>query len=90
MTYPPPPPTAPPAPSRSYRFWAHALTWVPVAVVLVGVVASIVLLVVADSSVDNAAYGYLAIVIWVLLIFGSPVLLVPFVAGIVMLVRARR
>jgi hypothetical protein len=90
MTYPPPPPAAPPAPSRAYRFWAHALTWVPVAFVVVGVVASIVLFVIADSSVDNAAAGYLAIVILVLLLFGSPALLVPFVAGIVMLVRARR
>ncbi len=89
MTYPPPAP-APRAPSGAYRFWAHALTWVPVAFVVVGFVVSIVLLVVADSSVDDAAYGYLAIVIWGLLLVGSPVLLAAFVAGVVMLVRGGR
>lgn len=90
MAYPSQLSSSPRTRSRAFRGWAHALTWTPVVVVVLGVAASVVLLVVADSSVDNAGYGYLALMIWGLLLLGAPLLLAAFVAGIVMLVQSRR
>lgn len=90
MAYPPQLASSPRPPSRAFRFWAHTLAWAPIVVVVLGVVASVVLLVVADSSVDNAAYGYLALMIWGLLLLGSPLLIGAFIVGVVMLVQSRR
>ncbi|RDD85255.1 hypothetical protein DVZ84_30510 [Streptomyces parvulus] len=76
--------------SSSYRRWAGVLLWLAIAVaslMAVAFVASIVLLAKADADVDNAAYGYLAIVLW----FGiAAAILVLLALGIPAVVMTRR
>ena len=84
-------PRSPTTRSRAYRVWAQVLLWVPVALTVIGVALGGVLLAVADADPthSSAAYGYLGLVAWVVLLALSPVLLGSFVAGIVMVTRAR-
>ncbi|MGW6227688.1 hypothetical protein ACWFQT_11270 [Cellulosimicrobium cellulans] len=54
-------------------------------------VLSIVLLAYADSDPSrNSAAGYLAIVVWGVMLVGGPVLLGAFIPGCVMLSRSNR
>lgn len=71
------PPQAPEV-TASYRRWAGVLTWTAVvvaALMAVALVMSIVFLVWADQDTRNAAYGYLALVLWVGIAAGVPVLI---------------
>ncbi|MFD4990757.1 hypothetical protein ACFWH7_20380 [Cellulosimicrobium cellulans] len=88
----PPLPTVPPAAfTRRYRTTAWALIWVPVALMVAAAVLSIVLLAYADSDPSrNSAAGYLAIVVWGVMLVGGPVLLGAFIPGCVMLSRSNR
>ncbi|MFH8692106.1 hypothetical protein [Streptomyces sp. CB02115] len=64
--------------TASYRRWAVILTWaVAVAAVLMAfaLVMSIVFLVWADQDTRDAAYGYLALVLWIGIAAGTPVLI---------------
>ncbi len=64
--------------TASYRRWAGVLTWTAVvvaALMAVALVVSIVFLVWADQDTRNAAYGYLALVLWVGIAAGVPVLI---------------
>jgi hypothetical protein len=56
----------------------------------IALVASIVLLVKADADVDNAAYGYLAILLWVGIAAAIPMLLALGIPAIVMTRRVRQ
>ncbi|MEU5324176.1 hypothetical protein AB0G67_46780 [Streptomyces sp. NPDC021056] len=56
----------------------------------VAFVASIVFLVKADADVDNAAYGYLAILLWFGIAAAIPVLLALGIPAIVMTRRVRQ
>ncbi|WP_454728458.1 hypothetical protein [Cellulosimicrobium protaetiae] len=88
----PPLPTLPPAAfTRRYRTTAWALIWVPVVLMVAAAVLSIVLLAYADSDPSrNSAAGYLAIVVWGVMLVGGPVLLGAFIPGCVMLSRSNR
>ncbi|MFC8625160.1 hypothetical protein [Streptomyces anulatus] len=64
--------------TASYRRWAVVLTWAAVVVAVLmafALVMSIVFLVWADQDTRNAAYGYLALVLWVGIAAGVPVLI---------------
>ncbi|MGQ4716209.1 hypothetical protein ACUN22_21260 [Streptomyces anulatus] len=64
--------------TASYRRWAVAVTWAAVVVAALmafALVMSIVFLVWADQDTRNAAYGYLALVLWVGIAAGVPVLI---------------
>lgn len=85
-----------PAVSAGYRRWANILVWVAAviaALVVLGFVASIVLLVQADAgggSGGSGALGYLAIFIWFGIVAAIPVLLAVGIPGLVMKQRVRR
>ncbi|GAA3417357.1 hypothetical protein [Streptosporangium vulgare] len=91
--YPPQPnvPSARRARSRTYRVWARALLWTPIALTVAGVVLGLGLFAAADAdpAYGSSALGYLGVVVWGGLAVLSPVLLGSFVAGLVMLIRAR-
>lgn len=72
--------------------WAHVLLWSPIAITVAGVVGGLGLFAVADAdpTYGSSALGYLGIVVWGVLLVGSPVLLGSFIAGLIMLNRARR
>ncbi|QFG27051.1 hypothetical protein F7P10_14945 [Actinomadura sp. WMMB 499] len=79
--------------SVGYRRWARILICLAIIIaifVVVAFVASVVLLAKADADVENAAYGYLAIVLWVGIAAAIPVLLAVAVPGAVMTRRVRR
>ncbi|MFF2269258.1 hypothetical protein ACFVTZ_13370 [Cellulosimicrobium cellulans] len=85
------PPLPPAAFTRRYRTTAWALIWVPVALMVAAAVLSLVLLAYADSDPSrNSAAGYLAIVVWGVMLVGGPVLLGAFIPGCVMLSRSNR
>ncbi|MCF6471639.1 hypothetical protein FAF44_25060 [Nonomuraea sp. MG754425] len=91
----PPQPHVPPAGrvrSRAYRVWARVLLWTPVALAVTGLVLGFGLFAAADSdpTYNSSALGYLGIFVWGALAILSPILLVSFIAGLVMLSRARR
>lgn len=88
----PPVPSSPTTRSRAYRVWAQVLLWAPVAFTVIGVALGVGLIAVADADPTNgsAAYGYLGLVAWGVLLVLSPVLLGSFIAGLVMVTRARR
>ncbi|MFF3438284.1 hypothetical protein [Streptosporangium sp. NPDC002721] len=90
----PPQPNVPPARrarSRTYRVWAHVLLWTPIALTVTGVVLGLGMFAAADADPahTSSALGYLGLVVWGGLAILSPVLLGAFVAGLVMLIRAR-
>ncbi|MFE7141300.1 hypothetical protein ACFVAG_26450 [Streptomyces sp. NPDC057644] len=72
---------APPQPrevTAGYRRQAGILTWSAIVVAFlmgVALVVSVVFLVRADQDTRNAAYGYLALVLWVGIAAAVPVLL---------------
>ncbi|MGW7291351.1 hypothetical protein ACWGIB_03020 [Streptomyces xiamenensis] len=79
--------------SDAYRRWAGILLGLAVALgalMMVALVASVVLLVVADRDTGNAAYGYLAIFLWFGIAAAMPLLLALAVPGAVMTQRVRR
>jgi hypothetical protein len=79
--------------SVAYRRWATALVWIAVVVlafVVVASVASIIMLNIANADTTASAYGYLAIVLWVLIMAAVPVLLGTGITGLVMRARVRR
>lgn len=79
--------------SAAYRRWANVLVWIAAAVAVLMVVAavlSVVFLVRADADVDNAALGYLAIVLWVGILAAIPVVLGTGIPGLIMKLRVRR
>jgi hypothetical protein len=89
-----PQPNVPPARrvhSRTYRVWAHALLWTPIALTVAGVVLGLGLFAAADAdpTYGSSALGYLGVVVWGGLAVLSPVLLGSFITGLVMLIRAR-
>ena len=93
--YPPPggaaPAPLPPAAFTSrYRRTAWWLIWVPVGLMVGAALLSVALLAYADSDTDNAAAGYLALVVWAGMLFGGPLLLGAFIPGCVMLSRSNR
>ncbi|MFF3973742.1 hypothetical protein ACFYZ6_28360 [Streptomyces rubiginosohelvolus] len=64
--------------TADYRRQAGILTWSAIvlgALMAVALVVSVVFLVRADQDTRNAAYGYLALVLWVGIAAGVPVLL---------------
>ncbi|MCX4508420.1 hypothetical protein [Streptomyces anulatus] len=64
--------------TASYRRWTVVITWAAVVVAVLmafALVMSIVFLVWADQDTRNAAYGYLALVLWVGIAAGVPVLI---------------
>ncbi|MFB7300325.1 hypothetical protein ACFWOS_29355 [Streptomyces rubiginosohelvolus] len=64
--------------TAGYRRQAGILTWSAIvvgALMAVALVVSVVFLVRADQDTRNAAYGYLALVLWVGIAAGVPVLL---------------
>ncbi|MEU8200449.1 hypothetical protein [Streptosporangium sp. NPDC049046] len=91
--YPPQPNVRPTrrAYSRRYRVWAHVLLWTPIAITVVGVILGLGLFAAADADPthSSSALGYFGIVVWGGLAVLSPVLLGSFIAGLVMLIRAR-
>ncbi|MFD7384321.1 hypothetical protein [Streptomyces anulatus] len=75
--------------TASYRRWAVVLTWavgVAAALMAFALVMSVVFLVWADRDTRDAAYGYLALVLWVGIAAGTPVL----IAGAVSVRKMRR
>ncbi|MFD7023650.1 hypothetical protein [Promicromonospora sukumoe] len=88
----------PPVPrpiSPAYRRWATAFVWIAVILLafeVVALVASFVLLALADTSPSGgaAAYGYLAIFLWFAVAALFPLLLGAAIPGIVMTRRVRR
>lgn len=79
--------------SVTYRRWANVLVWgaaVIAVLVVVALVASFVLLAQADGNVDNAALGYLAILLWFGIVAAVPVLLGVGIPGLVMKQRVRQ
>ncbi|RAY13475.1 hypothetical protein DPM19_20685 [Actinomadura craniellae] len=86
------PPQAP-AVSAGYRRWAGVLLGLAIIIAVLMVVAfvvSIVLLALADADTRNAAYGYLAIVLWVGIAAAIPVLLAVAIPGVAMRRRVRQ
>jgi hypothetical protein len=91
----PPQPDVPPARrvhSRASRVWARVLLWTPVALTVAGVALGLGLFVAADAdpTYGSSALGYLGLFVWGALAVLSPLLLGSFIAGLVMLSRARR
>lgn len=76
--------------TRRYRVTAWLLIWVPVALMVGAGALSAVLLAAADADSSNSAYGYLAVVVWVAMLYGGPLLLAAFIPGCVMLSRSNR
>jgi hypothetical protein len=79
--------------SVSYRRWATILVWAAVVIavlVVAALVVSFVLLALADADTSNAAYGYLAVVLWAGVLAAFPVLLAVGIPGLVMKLRVRR
>ncbi|UUU36825.1 hypothetical protein JIX56_47485 [Streptomyces sp. CA-210063] len=79
--------------SAGYRRWAGILIWLAVIIAVLMVVAfavSVVLLVKANADTRNAAYGYLAIVLWVGIAAAIPVLLAVAIPGAAMTRRVRQ
>ncbi|MFI9058946.1 hypothetical protein ACIGXQ_31190 [Streptomyces anulatus] len=79
--------------TASYRRWAVVLTcaaFVVAALMAVALVLSIVFLVWADQDTRNAAYGYLALVLWVGIAAGVPVLIAVTVSARNMRRRVRQ
>ncbi|GGK30020.1 hypothetical protein GCM10011583_72390 [Streptomyces camponoticapitis] len=77
--------------SAGYRHWARVLLWLAIAVaslMVVAFVASVLFLVKADG--DDAAYGYLAIILWFAIAAAIPVLLALGIPGIIMTRRVRQ
>ncbi|MFF0507465.1 hypothetical protein ACFYUH_28225 [Streptomyces fimicarius] len=75
-----------------YRRRATILTWAAIvqgALMAVALVVSIVFLIRADQDTRNAAYGYLALVLWVAIAAGVPVLLALAIPGARMRRRVR-
>ncbi|MFJ6848967.1 hypothetical protein ACIQM3_00295 [Streptomyces sp. NPDC091271] len=90
MVYAPP---QAPAVSDAYRRWAGILVRLAAVIAFLmaaAFVASIVLLVRADEDTRNAAYGYLAIVLWAGIALAIPVLLAVGIPGMVMRRRVRQ
>lgn len=92
-----PPVAYAPPPARevtaSYRLWTGILTWTAVVVatlMAVALVVSVVLLVRADQDTRNAAYGYLALVLWAAIAAAIPVLIAIAVPAGVMRRRVRQ
>ncbi|MBA8810512.1 hypothetical protein [Promicromonospora sukumoe] len=86
-------PLAPRPVSIGYRRWAAVLLWIALILLafeVVALVASFVLLGLANASSDAAAYGYLAIFLWVAVAVLLPVLLGTGIPGLVMTRRVRR
>ncbi|WP_440098064.1 hypothetical protein [Streptosporangium sp. H16] len=77
--------------SRRYRVWAHVFLWTPIALTVAGVVLGLGLFAAADAdpAYGSSALGYLGLFVWGGLAVLSPVLLGSFIAGLVMLIRAR-
>ncbi|MGS2648434.1 hypothetical protein [Streptosporangium sp. LJ11] len=77
--------------SRRYRVWARVLLWTPIALTVAGVVLGLGLFAAADAdpAYGSSALGYLGLFVWGGLAILSPALLGSFVAGLVMLIRAR-
>jgi hypothetical protein len=67
------------------------LLWTPIALTVVGVVLGLGLFAAADadSTHSSSALGYIGLFVWGGLAVLSPVLLGSFIAGLVMLIRAR-
>ncbi|WP_216609945.1 hypothetical protein [Cellulosimicrobium protaetiae] len=88
----PPLPTIPPAAfTRRYRTTAWVLIWVPVVLMVAAGALSVALLAYADSDPsNNSAAGYLALLLWGVMLVGGPVLLGAFIPGCVMLSRSSR
>ncbi|MFD5319710.1 hypothetical protein [Streptomyces sp. NPDC127098] len=79
--------------STRYRRWASILSWLAIAIggfVVVAFVVSLVLLALADADDRKAAYGYLALVLWVVIAAAIPVLLAVAIPGVVMTRRVRQ
>jgi hypothetical protein len=82
--------------SVTYRRWANILVWVAAVIavlVVVGFVASLVLLAQADAgggAGGSGALGYLAIFIWFGIVAAIPVVLAAGIPGLVMKARVRR
>jgi heme/copper-type cytochrome/quinol oxidase subunit 2 len=79
--------------SAGYRRWATILIWLAIIIavlMVVAFVASLVLLAQADADERNAAYGYLAIILWVGIAAAIPVLLAVAIPGAVMTQRVRQ
>ncbi|MGN9796315.1 hypothetical protein ACTMTU_35235 [Streptomyces sp. OZ13] len=79
--------------SVGYRRWAGVLLWLAIAVavlMMVAFVAGIVFLVKADADVDNAAYGYIALLLWFGIAAAIPVLLALGIPAFVMKRRVRQ
>ncbi|GAB2876432.1 hypothetical protein [Streptomyces mayteni] len=86
------PPWAPEVSAR-YRRWAGILRWLAIiigAFVVVALVASVVLLVVADRDERNAPLGYLALVLWAGILVMTPVLLAVGLSAAAMTRRVRQ
>ncbi|MFC0627094.1 hypothetical protein [Kribbella deserti] len=82
-----------PGVSTGYRRWAKVFVWSAIilgVLMVVAFVLSIVLLVLADADVNNAAYGYLAIVLWAVIVVVMPILIGVAIAGAVMTRHVRR
>ena len=87
--YPPVPRLPPAAFTAGYRRTAWALIWVPVALMVTAGVLSVVLLAYADADpVNNSGAGYLALLLWGVMLVGGPLLLGAFIPGCVMLSRS--
>ncbi|MFI6085722.1 hypothetical protein ACIBBB_33080 [Streptomyces sp. NPDC051217] len=79
--------------SAGYRRWAGVLLRLAIAVaglMVVAFVAGVVFLVKADADVDDAAYGYLALILWFAIAAAIPVLLALGIPAIVMTRRVRQ
>ena len=79
--------------SAGYRRWAGVLLWLAIAlagVMVVAALASIAFLVKADTDVDAAAYGYLALFLWFGIAAATPVLLALGIPAIIMRRRVRQ
>ncbi|MEU9061103.1 hypothetical protein AB0D13_20185 [Streptomyces sp. NPDC048430] len=90
MAYAPP---QAPAVSDTYRRWAGILVRIAAVIAFLmaaAFVASLVLLVRADADTRNAAYGYLAVVLWAGIALAIPVLLAVGIPGVVMRRRVRQ
>ncbi|WP_062431297.1 hypothetical protein [Herbidospora daliensis] len=77
--------------SRTYRVWAYVLLWTPIAITVVGIILGLGLFAAADADPTHgsSALGYIGLFVWGGLAVLSPVLLGSFIAGLVMLIRAR-
>ncbi|MEU5877863.1 hypothetical protein [Spirillospora sp. NPDC047279] len=86
------PPQARPV-SAAYRRWASVLVGLAIVIavfLVVAFVTSIVFLVLADADTNNAALGYLAIVLWVGIVAAIPLLLAVAIPAAAMKRRVRQ